>query len=155
MVFKNRNIQDSCFMCIAGAALLWYSLWEHYKGPGVEWKMSPSLFPLLVSFFLLLLSVSLLFDGLRQIKREREKPARGNAAKPAVKAGPVLITIALSAAYYFLLRLITFIPSTILFLAALVYLLGERRYWLIALIAVTASLVVYAVFGLALGVMLP
>jgi putative tricarboxylic transport membrane protein len=151
MVFKNRDIQDSCFIFIAGAALLWYSLSEHYKGPGVEWKMSPSLFPALVSVLLLLLSAPLLLGGLRQIRGER--PARD--AKSAVKTGPVLISAALSAAYYFLLRFITFIPSTVLFLAALMYLLGERRYWLIALTAVAGSLAVYAFFGLALGVRLP
>lgn len=159
---KNRNIKDGCVIFTAAAALLWHSLAEHYRGPGVEWKMSPSLFPVLVSAALLLLSAALCLEGFAQIRREKEVPPGGEVSPfgeaPLCAPGkqkPVLLTLALSAAYYGLLRLIGFIPATILFLGALLYLLGERRHWLVALVAVVSALGIYAVFGLALGVMLP
>jgi hypothetical protein len=155
MPLKNKNIQDSCFIFLFGAALLWYSLSEHYGGPRVEWKMSPFLFPLLVSVFLLLLSASLFFDGLRELKdRKGGVPAAGKAGGP-VKIGLVPVTIALAVGYFILMRLITFIPATILFLACFVFVLGERNWRLIAPIALIGSLAIYAIFGLALNVMLP
>jgi putative tricarboxylic transport membrane protein len=153
VLLRNKNIQDSCVIFICGAGLLCYALFSHYNGPIVEWKMSPSLFPVIVSVFLMLLSVSLLFDGLYQI-REAKKSASGGAAQKA-KIKPVLVTIALSIAYFVVMRYITFIPATILFLGAFIFFLGERRYWLIALIAVITALAVYAIFGIALSVRLP
>ena len=156
MLLKNKNIQDSCVIFLCGAGLLCYALYSHYNGPRVEWKMSPSLFPVIVSAFLMLLSVSLLFDGLYQI-REEKKSASGGSGGAAQKAKfkPVLVTIALSIAYFVVMRYITFIPATILFLGAFIFFLGERRYWLIAIIAVITALAVYAIFGIALSVRLP
>jgi hypothetical protein len=146
---KNRNIQDSVFFFCSGAALIWYSLAKHYGGPPVAWKMSPYLFPILVSVFLLLLSVSLFFDGLYQIRHGGEKKAG------PVKSRSVLITIALSAAYIVLMGWISFIPATIIFLSVFIFFLGERRLWLIALAALVSALSLYGIFGMALGVMLP
>ena len=156
MLLKNKNIQDSCVIFICGAGLLCYALYTHYNGPTVEWKMSPSLFPVIVSAFLMLLSVSLFFDGLYQI-REEKKLASGGSGEDAQKARirPVLVTIALSIAYFVVMPYITFIPSTILFLGGFIFFLGERRYWLIALVSVISTLTVYAIFGIALSVRLP
>lgn len=147
---KNRNIQDSILFFLSGGALIRYSLVKHYGGPPVEWKMSPYLFPILVSVFLLLLSVSLFFDGLYQIRHGGEAGGAG-----PVKFRSVLITIALSAAYVVLMRWIGFIPATVIFLAVFIFFLGERRLWLIALVALIATLSIYVIFDTALGVMLP
>jgi putative tricarboxylic transport membrane protein len=151
---KNKNIQESFVIFICGALLLWYSLSLHYNGPTVLWKMSPSLFPVLVSVFLMLLSVSLFFDGLHQIKEEKTSENTSETAK-GIRVRPVLITIALSIAYFVLMPYITFIPCTILFLGIFIFTLGEGRYWMIALVAVISALAIWAIFGLALGVRLP
>jgi putative effector of murein hydrolase LrgA (UPF0299 family) len=116
--------------------------------------MSPSLFPVLISVFLMLLSVSLLFDGLHQIK-EKKASENTNEAVKRIRVRPVLITIALSIAYFMLMPRLTFIPSTIFFLGIFIFTLGERRYWVIGLVAVISTLVIWAIFGVALGVMLP
>jgi len=153
VILKNKNIQDSFIIFCFGVFLFWYSLSNHYNGPAVEWKMSPSLFPILISVFLILLSVSLFFDGLRQIKNETSE--NKSAAAPVFMLKPVLVTIALSIAYFYLMRFIKFIPSTMLYLAGMILFLGEKRYWLIALIAVICTFSIYVLFDLALGVMLP
>ena len=153
MILKNKNIQDSFIIFCFGVFLFWYSLSNHYNGPAVEWKMSPSLFPILISVFLILLSVSLFFDGLRQIKNKTSE--NKSAAAPVFMLKPVLVTIALSIAYFYLMRFIKFIPSTMLYLAGMILFLGEKRYWLIALIAVICTFSIYVLFDLALGVMLP
>ena len=154
MFLKNKNIQESCVIFICGVLLLLYSLSLHYNGPTVLWKMSPSLFPVLISVFLMLLSVSLFFDGLHQIKEERASKNTGET-ETGIKVRPVLITIALSIAYFVLMPYVTFIPCTILFLGIFIFTLGERRYWMIALVAVISALAIWAAFGLALGVRLP
>jgi hypothetical protein len=160
MSLKNKSIQECLCVFALGAALLCYSLVEHYGGPHVEWKMSPYLFPSLVAVFLMLLGVSLLFDGLGQIKAAKRiseagtDGKRGDTAKE-VKWKTVLVTIALAVVYYLVLPFLTFIPATIVFLVAFIFFLGERRYWLIALIAVISSVLLWAIFGIALGVMLP
>ena len=156
MFFKSKNIQDSCFIFVFGNILFWYSLLNHYNGPTVEWKMSPSLFPILISIFLILLSVSLFFDGLNQIKKEKKNAADVTSATAKdLRIRPVMVTIVISIAYFILMRVITFIPSTILYLCGMIFFLGERRYWLIAIIAIISTLTIYALFDLALGVMLP
>ena len=153
MLVKNKNVQDSCIIFCFGIFLFLYSLSNHYNGPAVEWKMSPSLFPIMISVFLILLSVSLFFDGLKQIKKDNSGDKI--AAAKDYKLRPVLVTIVLSIAYFFLMRVVTFIPSTILYLGGMTFFLGERRYWLIALIAVICTFSIYVLFGLALGVRLP
>jgi hypothetical protein len=153
---KNKSLQESLFVFALGAALLWYSLAEHYGGPKVEWKMSPYLFPSLVAVFLMLLAISLLCDGLSQLKGAKNASAgsRDDSTKEA-KWKTVLVTIALAVVYFLVLPFLTFIPATIIFLSAFIFFLGERRYWLIALIAVISSVALWAIFGIALGVMLP
>jgi hypothetical protein len=102
----------------------------------------------------MLLSVSLFFDGLHQIKEEKASKNTSETEK-GIRVRPVLITIALSIAYFILMPYVTFIPCTILFLGIFIFTLGERRYWMIALVAVISALTIWAIFGLALGVRLP
>jgi putative tricarboxylic transport membrane protein len=149
-ILLNKNIQDCIFVFIIGASLLWYAFFEHYAGPAVEWKMSPYLFPVLVATLLLLISVSLFFDGLHQIKTQSEEKAGAS-----VKWKTVLVVVAMVVVYYLIMKPLHFIPSTIIFLAALIFYLGERRFWLIALISVVSTLAIYGIFGIALSVMLP
>jgi hypothetical protein len=99
--------------------------------------------------------VSLFFDGINQVKEEKKHAQGTNAVKSEVKVKQVLITIVLSIAYFYLMRIITFIPSTILYLGGMILFLGEKRYWLIASIAIISSLSIYGLFALAFGVMLP
>ena len=65
------------------------------------------------------------------------------------------VLVLLTAAYLALMGLISFIPATALYLAALIRLLGERRWGLIAAVAVLTPLALYALFALGLNVRLP
>ena len=173
-LLKNGGVQDSLAVFALGCALFFYSLKEHYgwflaAGENYiarEWKLSAYLFPALIAVFLILLAVSLLFEGLASEKGEGEKSARENPLRekgadekspPQNNAAlkPVVQVVLLALAYYAALKPLRFIPSTIIFLALLMFLLGERRVLRIAAVAVSASLVIYAVFALALKVMLP
>lgn len=147
---SNKNIQDAFIFFILAIALIIYSLVNHYSTAKLEWKLSPYLFPVLIAVFIGALSISLLADGKRQI-RLNEKSDK----KAAIHWKGVLFTIGSSIAYYGIMRFLTFVPSTILFLVAMFLHLGERRIWLIALISVVCSLLIYIIFGVMLHVMLP
>lgn len=146
----NKNIQDAVLFTILAVALLIYALVNHYSAGNIEWKMSPYLFPVLIAVFIAALALSLVADGIRQLKT-----GEADEKKTAVKWKGVLFTIAASVVYYGIMRIVTFVPATILFLVAMLYYLGERRLWLIGLVSVISSLSIYVIFGLLLNVMLP
>ncbi len=151
---KNKNVQDSIVVLLLGLALGVYSLISFYTATvQTRWIMSPYLFPLLLSAFAILLSVSLFGEGRYEVSQARagvvpDKPGR-------LMLGKVLVVVLMGVAYYVLLSLIRFIPASVIFLAALIRYLGERRWWMIAAVAIGTPLVLYALFGLALNVRLP
>ena len=147
---KNSTIQESIFfMCIA-AALISYALINHYEVE-LSWSMSPYLFPALIAVFLILLSVSLFFDGVQQMKEAVDD------SKKADKAGvfKILTVTLLSVGYYIFLPVFTFVPSTIVFLLVLMIFLGERRWYVYIPVSVVTAFAIYIVFGRMLHVMLP
>ncbi len=151
---KNKNVQDSIVILLLGLALGAYSLISFYTATvQTKWIMSPYLFPLLLSAFAILLSVSLFGEGRYEVSQAR---AGVVPAKPAkLMLVKVLVVVLMGIAYYVLISLVHFIPATVIFLAALIWYLGERRWWMIAIIAIVMPLVLYALFGLGLSVRLP
>ena len=150
---KNKTIQDGAAVLLAGLALGVYSL-VSFRRAAVQtaWILSPWLFPMLLAVFAALLGAALL-GGCRGTAERRDEQRAG---KPdGRRARRVFITALMAAAYCALLPLIRFLPATALFLAAMMLFLGERRWWVIAAVAVAAPLVLYALFALGLGVRLP
>lgn len=150
---KNKNVQDSIVVFLLGLALGIYSLVSFYTARvQTKWIMSPYLFPLLLSVLTILLSVSLFAEGRYEVAQARSGEVK---SKSPLKLKNVLVVVLMGIAYYVLISLIHFIPATIIFLAAMICFLGERRWWLIAIIAVAMPFILYALFQLALGVRLP
>ena len=151
---KNKNVQDSIVVFLLGLALGIYSLVSFYTARvQTKWIMSPYLFPLLLSVLTILLSVSLFAEGRYEVAQARSGEVKAKSAP--LKLKNVLVVVLMGIAYYVLISLIHFIPATIIFLAAMICFLGERRWWLIAIIAVAMPFILYALFQLALGVRLP
>ena len=118
-----------------------------HKDFNVEWKLSPYLFPLIISFFLLILSISIITQGL---KDESEKKEKG---KIDIKS--LLIFGLICILYLLVFNFLGFVLSTIILLVLLMMLLGERRWWFILLVSVISSLIIYLLFAKYLSVMLP
>ncbi len=151
-LLRIAEFQDSVFVGLCSAGLLAYSLYHHrFDRNTTEWKMSPYLFPTLISVFGFLLAVSLLADALHELRGREEKPAAAGGKNPV----GVLVLVGASILYYILMPLLHFIPATILYLLGLFVYLGERKWWKLALLSVLATGAVYALFGLALNVRLP
>lgn len=148
---KNKTLQDGLAVLLLALALGVYSLYGFLTARvQTAWILSPWLFPLLLALLALPLSAALIREGRRELRSG--VPAE---AKPVSELGNPAILVLLSAAYLILLGLIGFLPATALFLAALIGLLGERRWWMIAAVAVLTPLLLYAVFALGLGLRLP
>ena len=151
---KNKNVQESVVVFLLGVALGAYSLISFYTARvQTKWIMSPYLFPLLLSAFSVLLSVSLFAEGRYEVSRERDGETPAKSAPLNYKN--VLIVVLMGVAYYVLISLIHFIPASMVFLAAMIWFLGERRWWMIAAVAIAMPLILYALFGLGLNVRLP
>ena len=118
-----------------------------HKDFNVEWKLSPYLFPLIISFFLLILSISIIMQGLKDESEKKEK------SKIDIKS--LLIFGLVCLLYLLVFNFLGFVLSTIILLVLLMMLLGERRWWFILLVSVISSLVIYLVFAKYLSVMLP
>ena len=151
---KNKNVQESIVVFLLGLALGAYSLISfHTARVQTRWIMSPYLFPLLLSVFAVLLSVSLFGEGRFEVGEARRGAEQTKPAK--LKLKNVLVVVLMGVAYYVLISLIHFIPASMVFLAAMIWFLGERRWWMITLVAVLMPLVLYALFALGLSVRLP
>ena len=118
-----------------------------HKDFNVEWKLSPYLFPLIISFFLLILSISIIMQGL---KDESEKKEKGK-----IDIRSLLIFCLVCILYLLVFNFLGFVLSTIILLVLLMMLLGERRWWFILLVSVISSLIIYLLFAKYLSVMLP
>ena len=118
-----------------------------HKDFNVEWKLSPYLFPLIISFFLLILSFSIIKQGLKDESEKKEK------SKIDIKS--LLIFGLVCILYLLVFNFLGFVLSTIILLVLLMMLLGERRWWFILLVSVISSLVIYLLFAKYLSVMLP
>lgn len=153
-LIKNKAMHEAMLFLMMSIGLLIHALTKHYAQSMPDWKMSPYLFPLLVSFFLFLLSISMLADARRTLKISEEEKQEKVSPQP-IYWKKILMVIILSIAYYTIMPLITFIPSTILFLVLMFLYLGERRPLIISLISVLTAGTLYALFAMGLNVMLP
>lgn len=151
---KNKTLQDGVAVLLLALALGAYSLAAFLTARvRTAWILSPWLFPLLLAVLALPLSIALLREGRREL---RQGDAGDAPAESAVsRCGRLAAVVLLTAAYLVLTPQIRFLPATALYLAALVFFLGERRWWMIAAVAVLTPLLLYALFALGLNVRLP
>ncbi len=142
---KKVNVGAAAVLA-AGLALGAYSLIGYARAAvRTAFLLSPYLFPLLLAVCALPLSLALFWQA---------PEAAGETRAPREGRKTLLLALA-AAAYAALLPLLHFLPATALFLAALIFLLGERLWWRIAAVSVAAPLLLYALFGLALKLRLP
>ena len=147
---KKQKIQEGLTVLALGLALAVYSLYKFTTAAvKTAWIMSPYLFPLLLAVFTILIALSLVLEGIHEVCAQ----TKGGAASFHLKS--VVVVMLLCIAYMLLLPRLGFIGATALFLAAFIPFLGERKVWLVALIAITMPILLYLIFGVGLSVRLP
>ncbi len=137
-------VEGSVFLVVSILGII-FSIRCH-AAMDMEWKLSPYLFPLVISLILFALSISLLIEGRKKVYRE---------VKDETHWRDIFLYVAICFVYYLVISYIGFIASTILFLVVVFRLLGVRKWWFIALLSVVATLAIYILFARLLHVMLP
>lgn len=148
---KNNSLQEGLLFLILSVSLIIYSFCKYHSGFKIEWKMSPYLFPIFLGIIGTILSLSLIVEGCTQIKKSSvdEKELEYFNAKNFIAL------LALAILYYICLKKVPFIISTTVFLAVLMWIFNERRWWMIALVSIITTVVLYLIFAVGLHVNLP
>jgi hypothetical protein len=109
----------------------------------------PSFFPWLITVALTALSVALLVQGIARLKR----PTGAVADRQDLKT-PVL-ALASFAIYLIALPYLGFVPASVIFFAALMWLYGSRNPFLIAAGAIAGPLALFVLFRYGFNIILP
>ncbi len=118
---------------------------SYTQAPGTsDWSLSPAFFPRLAAT--LICGLGLLLIVVEMASRERNDVRVPEGVRWRVFSY-VIGTIAIMVLYTVFITWLGFIISTIIAMAAMMVLYGSRRWILIALISVTAPLIIYF-FGL-------
>ena len=149
---------------ITSLALVTLALWIYGTSAGFRTfsrgDVGPAFFPRLVAVTLLVLAVLLLSAASRNLwSRWRQ---RSSAVGDAPSVRPVGLervwlglSVAVLAAYPWAVARTGFIVTTIVLNAVLMRAVGEKRWWMIALVAAVAGFAIYAVFYYGLRMPLP
>lgn len=116
--------------------------------PYGSWALAPGLFPIVMGVIILALSVSLIIQA---IKNKTWK----SGGFDRVDWLRITVVLVLTFVYVWLLPLLGFIAVSIPYLALFLFVLGEKRWWLVGIIAAGTTLGLYYSFGVLLSVYLP
>ncbi|MDD2446507.1 MAG: tripartite tricarboxylate transporter TctB family protein [Tissierellia bacterium] len=152
---SNSKVKESLLFITIAIVILLYSLINHYTTKDLQWGLSPYLFPLLVSVFMISISISLFVEGIKDEKLRKKEEINKVEKKEKVYWKEVIFVIFISLVYYLAMDIIGFIFSTTLFLVILFVFLGERRKWILVLISLSTTAIIYFIFSVLLHVMLP
>lgn len=118
-----------------------------------DWFNSPRLFPYCIAGLIGVLGLCQLISGIRQRNVPLDKQKEYSISLMELRL--VLITLGLLAVYVFAMQWIPYIPATIVVLAALIFLYGQKNYIKIAAVSVGMSVVIYLAFTYLLKLRLP
>lgn len=110
-----------------------------------SWALSPALFPLIITFVALLFSISLIVKGIH----------KSSVNKDIGELKIMLLIVALSFLYLFLLPKIHFVLASIIYLLCFMIILGERKWWVLGSISIITPFIIEFLFGNLLDVLLP
>ena len=150
---KQHAVQDGLVVTVLGIAFLIYSIVQ-FQGVAhkVNWMMSPYLFPIMIAAVAILLGVGMIREAAYAGGDAKDGD---NGRRTLVKVRDAFVVVVLAIAYDVALRYIGFLAATAVYLALMTLFLGERKWYVIVLVAVISPLALYAIFKLGLNVRLP
>lgn len=145
---KRADIVGGCVGILIGAYALWVA---QHMPPDVVMKIGPGFFPSILAGILILFSLILILNAL--LGRSRGEVAPLKLSDPGVRRG--LITLAAAFVFCVVLKPLGFIPTSLLFLGVMAFVMGKRTP--LALIAppVIVTLSIWVVFEKLLQLSLP
>lgn len=144
-ILKNKKLMEGVVLFLISTFFVFESLKLHNNK---SWALSPALFPLIITVSILLLSLVLIFKGLRASNLYIEA---GNN-KNLKELGLIILT---SFLYLIILPRLHFFLSSIIYLLSFLLILGERKWWVLGSISILTPLLIQYLFGNLLNVFLP
>lgn len=139
---ENKESMEGIILSLLSMFFLRESLKLHNNQP---WALSPALFPLIITFVALLFSISLIIKGIGKSSVNRENG----------ELKIMLLIVALSFLYLFLLPKVHFVLASIIYLFCFMIILGERKWWVLGSISFITPFIIEFLFGNLLDVFLP
>lgn len=129
-----------------------FAIWEGTKMPvDVVMKIGPSFFPNILAGLLILFSAVLIVNAVRGKSKGKVEPYR--LADKGAQRG--LITLAAGILFCVVLDPLGFIPTSILFLTFMIWVMGKRNLLLLAVTPSLITLAVWLVFEKVLALSMP
>ena len=147
---KRKNI-------IAGLVLIFISVWYGYLTTDLPVRTlpntpNPAFFPWINTGIMLILSVSLLIQGLFFTEAGEQKGEQ-KVDKAATRL--TVISLSLFVIYLVILPSLGFVVASIPFFAAMMVLFDERRPIMVAISSVAVTILLFCIFRYGFGVFLP
>ncbi|PKL25973.1 MAG: hypothetical protein CVV46_15710 [Spirochaetae bacterium HGW-Spirochaetae-2] len=156
VVMRNRKVVfESIVLMLLGIATIIGSLLLDNFGEKV---LAPGLFPSFLGGILVFLSALMLVRELRKAKIDGDgdnaKEIHGTVTtkKMLIRSGFLIFATVI---YLVLLSYAGFIIATFVYVCSVMYLLGERRWWMLVLTPGTVAFLIFLVFEIGLKVYLP
>jgi putative tricarboxylic transport membrane protein len=126
-----------------------FLLWSAYGISGFEALSAPGAVPMVATAAMAICSGLILWETLHKA------PATDETVQRDILPMPVIVTIVLIAAYALLLNPLGFIPTSLLFLTAMIRYLARCSLLRAVLLSVAIVAVIYLVFRLVFTVLMP
>lgn len=151
-----KNLVPSAFLIL----LALYVIKASDQFVSGDFLTSPASFPKMVAYFIMIMTIPLLYDG---IKKKEYSQIKGLLQIKWVNFSLILIPLLLTVLTVYFYQLIGFIFSSIIYLGLLMFWLfklldeqiNKRKIVSCILLPIILTLVIYQVFGVFLGVPLP
>lgn len=141
------NLLVAATITVVAAAAIWFA--RGFPGTGTATDFGAARFPMVFSGALIVLSGLLVLDTLR-------RPLRGPlAVDERPRLVPMLIGLAATAAYIYLISYTGYILTSVVFLIFMMRLMGLRHPFWIVVIALAITFSLYFVFLYGLNIPLP
>ena len=137
---------------IIGILIGLYAIWEGLQMPTDHvMKIGPSFFPIILSAILIIFSLILIVNALRGRSKGKVTPI--NFADKGVQRG--LITLGSAAVFCLAMEPLGFIPTSILFLIFMMWVMGNRKPLTLLIAPPLVTLGIWLVFEKALNLSMP
>ena len=137
---------------LIGILISVYAIWEGAKMPEDQiMKIGPSFFPNILAGFLILFSLILIINALRGRSKGQVTPFK--LSDKGVQRG--LITLGATIVFCVSLDPIGFIPTSIVFLVFMMWVMGNRKPLQMALAPTLVTLAIWLIFEKVLNLSMP
>ena len=143
---KRIDIGVGIVLCILSIVIYLYA--GQYEGRGVN-SYGPNFFPQALASMMFLASVALIIQALRG---KALKDLEAMNKQGFIRA---TVTLVIAIGYVFLMKVIGFYLSTILFLFVVMMYLGQKKLWIRIAVSVLVATAVYSLFQYFLKIPLP